>query len=345
MSRSRRYFAVAIGLSCLGAVALLACSDDDTNPGTSTTTDGGGDASPRDSAPSTATDSTTGTDSTVPNLDSGTDAKPTGTTDADADATVAPTATEALQSTGFIRITEFLAFAEFYFDDLTVRWSNAPECVMVSRAPNKGQATAGTVTIGGEIVGKDGGPAAAVKLESDFGYLAEDQFFPSTNEFTVDVDEAPTSNGFPPLPVQTLPTSVATPVPILTPSADAGADGLKIPVTKPFDITWTAPTGPGDLTNQRLMVEIHVGPSAFDTGRNVNLYCAYPLTAGKASIPAEVLADMKARAGGAATSGQLSLLSGGQRMVTVKDAVTYIIEVARDSDSTDYSPGTAFTLE
>jgi len=184
-----------------------------------------------------------------------------------------------------------------------------------------------------------------VKLEADFGYVAEDQFFPATNEFTVDVDEAPSSAGFPPLPVQTLPTSVSTPVAILGPSADAGADGLKIPTTKPFDITWTAPTAPGDLTNQRLMVELHVSQSALDTGKNVNLYCAYPLTAGKASIPAEVLADVKARAGGGTPGGTLSLLAGGQRMVTVKDAATYIIEVARDTDSTDYNPGSPVTIE
>jgi hypothetical protein len=345
MSPSRRYLAAAIGLSCLGAFALLACSDDDTNPGEPSTTDGGGDASPHDSSVTPIQDSTTGIDSTTPNLDSGSDAKPTETTDADADATVAPTSTEALNSTGFIRIMQNIAFAEFYVDDLTVRWSNAPECLIVARFPNKAQAAAGTVTIGGAVVGKDGGPAAPVTLESDFGYVAEDQFFPATNEFTIDVDEAPTSTGFPPLPVQTLPTSVATPVPILLPSADAGADGLKISTTKPLEIKWTAPTGPGDLTNQRMMVELQVNPSEQDTGRFVRLFCAYPLTAGAASIPAEVLADMKARAGGGTPGGNLSLLAGGQRTVTVKDTATYVVEVARESDSTDYTPATGVTLE
>jgi hypothetical protein len=141
-----------------------------------------------------------------------------------------------------------------------------------------------------------------------------------------------------------LPTSVATPVPIVAPSADAGADGLTVSTAKAFEIKWTAPTGPGDLTNQRLMVELAVNPSAQDTGRFVKLYCAYPLSAGSASIPAEVLADIKARAGGGTPGGNLTLLAGGQRMVTVKDAATYIIEVARESDSTDYTSATV-TIE
>lgn len=329
MSASRRCLAIAICLSCTAALASLAC-DDDSSGGTSTGTDSGADASSTADS-STAKDGGSGSDGSA-SPDSGSDASPSdaGT---DADATTGPTRKESVESTGVVRVLSTFAYAEFYVDDVVVRWSNAPDCVLVMRSPAKPLATAGTVTIGGEIVGKDGGPTNPVILDPDFDYYAEDNILPSTNEFRVDISQGPTSTSFASLPIQTVPTSLPTPLALLTPTAvDAGARRT-IPIATPFELTWTAPSGPGDLTFQRVIVELNVSPSQQDTGRSANLFCGFPITSGKATIPAEVLQDMAAAAGGAPAGGLLAVFAGGQRTVTVKNT-TYIIAVNRDDSTT-----------
>lgn len=340
MTAPRRYLALAIGLCCTTAFAMLACDDDPATP--SGSGDSGVDASTTDGA--TGKDATA-TDGSVPIVDSGNDVtQPTN--DAGTDAS-SPTTTEAIRSTGYIHITDMIAFAEFYADDTTVRWSNAPECLIVARSAAKTMSPAGTVTIGGDVVGQTGGPAEPLKLEAATEYVAVDTIFPATNEFTVDVDQGPASAGFAALPVQTLPTSLATPLVMLTPSADAGADAgaLSIPTSKPYELTWTPPTGPGDLTNQRVILNLVVTPTSLETGKRLSLFCGFPLTAGKATIPSEVLKDLQARAGGGAAGGSLVFWAGGHRLITMKDATTYIIEVAREDSVADWTTARAVTLE
>lgn len=329
---ARRYFAVAIGISCSASFGLLACGDDDDSAIVGTGTDAGGDAS--NVVEDTGTGGSNDSGSDAGKIDAGDAGKPTDA-GADADAVAPPTFTDALRSSGHIRLAHDLVIGEFYVDDLEVRWSNSTECTMLVRTPAKAFGTAGTITIGGGIVGQDGGPTAAITIPPPstpdiYLYAGPDTILPFSNEFTVDIDQGPTADGFPALTPQTLVTSLNLPLSIKTPTF--GATPLEVPVTKPFELTWTPPAGPGDLTKQRVLVDISVQPTASDSGKVVNLYCAFPVTAGKASIPGEILADMKARSGGGETVGAtLTVYGGGQSVVTVKNAMTYIIEAALDT--------------
>lgn len=348
MTASRRLFAVAIGISCSGALGLLACDDD--NPSTPSNVDGGGDASNI-----VEEDTGTGTENKLDasgNVDSG-DAGKSNTDAGDAGADAAVVVEEHTRSTAKITIQRDFALAEFFVDDQDVTWSNLPECVAVVRSPAKDStSSAGVITIAGDIVGKDGGPAAKIDLVAAEGYaFADPDILPLSNDFTVDVSGTSAAS-FSAFGLQTLPVSLNLPIAVTAPTGlqlptsppDPPAVAVEIPSTKPFDITWTAPTGPGDLTNQRVIIDVSFSPSATqDIGRSVNLYCAFPLTKGKASIPANVLTDIKARAGGGDIGGSITITAGGQKAIVVKDSL-YIIEVAR-ADSTDSPQGGVIALK
>lgn len=325
MRHIRRAFPITIGLATAAACALLACADDDTavtpTPDASTPIDASNPDSgtPRDSgAGDTATGSDTGTDT---GIDAG------------------PTLTSTLGSTGTIYVGNDVIVALFYEDDTILHWSNAPGCVAFVRGVSKPNSQAGTLKVGGAVVGADGGPASEIEVNADPG-MGNAYFFgpfevvyPTVDTHTVSV-QLTAAQGFSPMPVEAFRPSRETPITITAPAEPDGGAFAPITSSAPYTITWTAPSG-GFVNEQQIVVAVAVTGSSALTAKNSNLYCAFPLGAGTATIPANVWSELKTRGGagaGATLDAQMHIYSGSGKEVKVPTG-SYFVEVAR-SDST-----------
>lgn len=209
-----------------------------------------------------------------------------------------------------------------------MRFSNAPECVLHLRPVDRPWVAAGTLTIGGPIVGTPGAAEAPFVIEPDAcdgSYFGFGPTYPPSDELAVEVSLA--GRGvFPTMPAQTLIPSPADPVEILSPLPDE-LGAIAFPSTEDFEIAWVPPLLGG--ADQRLVFGLAV--SADPHQPMAELYCGFPLDQGQATIPANVLGEVAQRIGSAAM-GMVHLLAGGQREVAVGDA-SYVIEVARGLDS------------
>lgn len=324
----RRLLTTALGVSCCAGLFLLACSSDEDTPGGGSTT-GGVDASP-DSSTNPGSDGGAKVDSGQPPTDSGSDMDVTVPTDAgDAGLDAGPTRTTEVKATGLIRVGDLYAQARFSEDDTIVRWSHAPQCLTIVRSATKPFSTAGTVTIGGQIVNSDGGTTSVVELNAP-DYYYDGVVLPLTSEFTVDISEGPGNPAFPALPTQTIRPSAATPVTINGPLPDAGTMELPVEANKPLTFTWAVPTG--DIAEQRFSLDLQFFPSGADGSKNVEVFCDAALSTGTLTIPTELMNDAVAQtlpASGSGAGAALSLFAGGYKVVAIKEAL-YVITAATD---------------
>jgi hypothetical protein len=320
MRHIRRAFPITIGLATAAACVLLACGDDDT--AVTPTPDG---SVPDSSKPDTSsppidsgggTDTGTGTDTGV---DTGVDA--------------GPTVTNTPGSTGEISVQPDIVVADFYEDDTIVHWSNAPNCVAFARGTNKKSGPAGTLKVGGEVVGKDGGADMEIEVsyDPDMGYFFPATVFPPVDTYSVNV-QTTQAVGFAPMPVEAFRPSREAPITLTAPAALDGGAFPTIPSTAPYTITWTAPTG-GFVNDQVIIVSMVITGSSALTAKNLRLYCTFPLKDGTGTIPANVLSEIKTRGGGGASlDGLMHIYSGGAKEVKLSTG-SYFVEVAR-TDST-----------
>src|SRR5262249_33589914 len=139
---------------------------------------------------------------------------------------------------------------------------------------------------------------------------------------------------FPAMGVQSLRSPLTAPITLTKPVApDAGAT-LTVPVTQAFEVAWPVPGG--TITEQRLFVSFTEIDNAAHSKRAF-LLCGYPLSQGQASIPANLLADLKSRLGSNGT-GFLRVSTGGQKEATPSGA-SYVIEVTRpDTTNLAFDP-------
>jgi hypothetical protein len=315
----RRVLPITFGFALATACVLVACSDDGS----------GGTSAPDASRPDAGgtVDSATPTDGpfeTSVDIDSG----------ADTGVDAGPTLTSATGNSAEIFVASDAVTAVFYEDDTILHWSNAPDCVVFVRGRSKPASAAGRLTVGGQIVGSDGGTDQVLNVDAD---PSDDNFYsffgdvyPPVDTLTVNIELA-TSAGFAPMPVQTMRLPRATPVTVSAPAKpDAGAS-IGIPSTAPLTITWTAPTG-GFTAEQKISFVLKVAPTASTTAKITSLYCAFPLSAGTATIPTNVLADMKIRAGGP-TPALLHVWAGSAKEVKTASS-SYYVEVARTDSTT-----------
>jgi hypothetical protein len=323
----RRYLTVGLAAVASVGIALAACSDDATESGT--TRDGGSDASvPDTSRPDTSVADTSVADTSVAD-----------TSVADADA--GPTITTTVGTTGRIHVFGDAVFADFHEDDTIVRASNAPECVAHVASASKPFSNVGKITIGGTIVGSDGGAPTAVEVTADptmenaYAYFGE--VFGANDTLTVQVATAGTIY-IPALALQTLKPPAAAAVTVTAPTKPAPVGmipgRLTIPSTQPFEIKWTVPGG--NVADKRIVFAFS-GITGTPPLKNVALFCGYPLAQASATIPANVLADLKSRAGTGA-NGQVHIWVGGQKEVSAGGA-SYVIEVTRNDTTTLHLPG------
>ena len=216
MRLTRRYFAAAASLSSGALLALAACSDSDpvsSGPDASTQQE----SAPADTSPPVTRDAGP-TDAAPTPVDAADAARSDGGVDA------GPLVVEDLRSAVYIRVAADYAFATFSEDDNVLTWPSHPECVAIARSQSKPYSTASTVSIGGQIVGKDGGAAATIELSesNDYSFSDGNPIYPGTDQFTVDVAHGPSTSAFPALPLQTLPPSRAGMVDMTKPTLDAG---------------------------------------------------------------------------------------------------------------------------
>ncbi|MBX3210004.1 MAG: hypothetical protein KF764_33550 [Labilithrix sp.] len=301
------------------AGVLVACSDSDTStPGDGTSLDAGSDTSPQ------------GTDAGAPDAADG--AAP------DAGQDGGPTISAALGSTGYVQIRDTYIVGAFREDDTILRASNAPECVAHIRSATKPISPAGTLTIGGAIVGADGGPEQAIVVDpldpTDPLYLYQPDpppevggVFPPTETLVVQI-EGSGSLTFPLMPAQSLPSPAAGAIAFTKPAVDLDNPApVVLPTSQAFEVTWTPPANPH--ADHRIILALQE-VAAEEAPRLGSLHCSFPIASGKGTIPANLLAELRSRVGGQGTAeGLFHVLAGGYKEFTGGGA-SYVIEVSRD---------------
>ncbi|MBX3222927.1 MAG: hypothetical protein KF795_20620 [Labilithrix sp.] len=309
--------------ACVASVAtagggLAACSDSDSTPDGDTSLDAGADTSPAN------------TDAGTPDADGAAPDPDSGQHDA------GPTISSAIGSTGYVKVRDGYIIARFLEDDTIVRASNAPECVVHVRSATKAFSPAGSLTVGGAIVGADGGPEQAIVVDPDetqqYLYVPDPPpesggVFPPTETLIVQI-EGSGSLAFPLMPAQSLPSPAAGALTIAKPIVDtASADPVVISTSEPFEIVWTPPANPH--ADHRVILALEDINGA-DAAKIASLHCSFPIAAGKGSVPVNLLAELKSRVGASDTpEAQIQVLAGGYKEFTGGGA-SYVIEVSRD---------------
>ncbi len=240
--------------------------------------------------------------------------------------------TTSVASSGRIDFFPDALFAYFAEDTTITRVSNAPECVVFVNSATKGWASAGTLTVGGDFFGQDGGlPAPSIDYQP--GNPANGETLNAYEEFTTASYFPPAgpslhvtlstqgSISVPPIPVTSLNSPAFPLINITEPTIPKGGT-LTIDHTKDFVVTWDVPQG--GTTGQRIGVNFF-GLANFD--HVADLRCGYDLSAGKATIPASVWQaiwdSLSTECGGSncLTPIVMRMLVGDSRRITVGDAV------------------------
>jgi hypothetical protein len=303
---------IAVALSCAVAGVLIACTDDTDEPTTTANPDAGLEGG-------TTVDAT----ADVGSLANDASTKPDGTSNLDA-GDAGSEVTRVLGSTGVVTIGVDSIIGSFYEDDTILRTASAPDCVAHVRSSSKGTSSAGTLSVGGPIVGADGGAPNEIELTAEVSPFAYEHFGPVFPADEVMLLQVQVSGGaaFPALPLQALRTSPPASVAITKPAPDVDGN-IIVPSNAPFEITWTAPAGA--LADQRLVVALS-GLNVEGGAKRAALYCSYPLSAGTAALPAALLAELKVLVG-ANAPGLFHAWAGGQKEVATATS-SYVIEVA-----------------
>jgi hypothetical protein len=300
--------------------------------------------------------STPSVDASTPEVDSSTvdSSNDAGTTDAAVDSATtdasdgAPppvTFTTSFGPAGYFDVSsqpgQDYVQAAFRTDEQIVRSSVSPCIVELgSQPPSKPPfASAGTLTVGGPAAVHDGGLASPFELA-----YADDEYLDSPGVFLdyksganllISIEGTPFVPALAPTALKMTTITSAAPVAIIVPvkmkdSPDAQST-LTVSGAAGLPIKWTPPLG--DLGEQKMILTMFnlKGESSPLTGR---MSCAFPLGAGSATIPSEVLVDLKKRLGGS-VSGVINLRAGAYGVFGT-DA-TYVVVVA-DDGSTTFAP-------
>jgi hypothetical protein len=308
-----------MGLAFGLAGFALACGDDPSPSNDTADADGGVDATPAPLGDATPTpnDANGNTDVTViPGTDAG--------VDAEAGAVI----TSILGSNGFIKIFDEVVQADFYEDDTIIRATDGPDCVAYVRSETKPRSSAGSITVGGGIVGQDGGPDAAIIVEpgqENYYALVAPVFAPST-AVQVQVSKSATSS-LAELPVVTLQTPGQPKVVVTQPTPPDGGADLVIETAEALEVKWTPPSNPGNL---RFIMYFN---DLLAPGKKGDIACHFPLSAGKGTIPASLLKELRARFG-QNISGFAYYGVGDAKEVVIGNT-SYFIVVTRVVDATN----------
>jgi len=178
------------------------------------------------------------------------------------------------------------------------------------------------LTIGGDAIDPDLSVSPS-ECQGDYGYFDPYTF---ANDSTVTVALA--GDAVAGMPSQTLSTSPEDIVEVTSPFFDEELGGFHVTAGEPLDLAWVPPAGA--TADQQLSFRLVI----FPTGSQPlgDLFCAFPLSAGSATIPANVTAELALRVGSGG-AGYGHLLAGGQ-LEYQSATSSYVIEAARGFDST-----------
>jgi hypothetical protein len=276
---------------------------------------------------------------TLADADAGADAPTSGSRDgsvqaegASADASapdandagkVVPKITSSSGSTGDVHVFNDYVTAAFHEDDTILRSDAAPDCLVHVRSETKPFSPAGTLTIGGPIVGSDGGTASIIEVTPDaVGYYEYvGSVFPATDDLLLQI-EASSTVTFPAMSVQSLRLPPANPI-VVTKPALPDSGNLAISSTEPLEIAWTVPSG----AKPDLRVGVRFNEINGEGSKLATLYCSFPLSAGAGHVPADLLSAIKNQVGTTGT-GLVEVHVGSQKEFSSKGA-SYVIAVLR----------------
>lgn len=240
------------------------------------------------------------------------------------------TLTRTVGPTGTVLIEEYYVNARFYAEDTIVRDSAVPECFATIHAADSFSVDAGTITLGGEIVGQAGGIAE----ESSIAYDPEagEYFFmgDETGIYPLGAGHSLTcalsgTTGFPALAEQELPTPIVTDLTFTAPLLGAERT-LSLRTDTDFEFSWTPPSDAAGHSVTLAFTEF----ANEANGATVAMYCNYPASAGSGRISSALLAAVREAGGNA---GFLTADFGGALLT---ETPAYLVQVRRGA-STSWS--------
>lgn len=331
---------VVIAGACAAAM-MVACGDDASDEASQPAAEAGTDGAttiPDGAVPPSGNDAATADGAAV-------DASNDASGDAGSDAPsgdASPPITSALGPTGVFELTNSSVVGRFFEDGTIVRMPAHPQCVIHVHTRTKVPSLqGGPIVVGGPVVGAEGGPAAPINLTAD--PLKGNQYidtvgpvFGDSSEFQVQI-QGNGSPTFPPLTAQLLRPFPIASVTTVTKPVKAATGPTEVISTASLDIVWTAAAGA--QADHRLIVALG-NISKSESPQRAELRCAYPLSAGQASIPKELLTELRNRvtpANANNPTGSMRIWAGGQAEVSA-GGQSYVIELAR-RDSTTFATG------
>lgn len=336
----RHFRTASLGVVIAGACAcatMVACGDETSNDAPQPGVEAGPDG---------ATATPDGAVSPSPGNDAGADsASGDASGDAGGDAASGDASapiTSALGPTGIFELTPTNVFGRFYEDGTIVRMPAHPQCVIHVHTKTKVASLAGgPIVVGGPVVGTEGGPAAPINLTAD--PLKANQYidtvgpvFGDSAEYQVQI-QGNGSPTFPPLTAQLLRPFPIAAVTTVTKPVKAATGQTEVLSTQSLDVAWTPPAGA--QADHRLIVALG-NLSKAESPQRAELRCGYPLSAGQANIPKELLTELRSRITPANANnpmGSMRIWAGGQAEVSAAGQ-SYVIELAR-RDSTTFATG------
>ena len=248
---------------------------------------------------------------------------------------------------GWISITSASIQATFFDTNTFIHASNAPECVMHIQDATLGWAAAGALTVGGSAIGLP--LMSPVPIVVDAITNPDRNLGQTLNQYsnlrwrvypraeaghTVTVEKA-AFGVFPAIPLQTLHQGLPsasfvnpTVVQVITPAVpESGL--LIIPNNKPYPLAWEVPAG--TLPHHKLFIAFYQMFSDEKGPQIADLRCRYPLSAGRATVPKNLIKEFKR---------QLGRHLGGWIYVNVGDSTevfdgksSYVIELSAHPSS------------
>lgn len=250
-------------------------------------------------------------------------------------------------STGHVEIEDFFIGGVFFADDTILRSKGHPECVAYIESPDEAFSAAGSLTVGSDCVGTPGCAPAPFAINPD----ARNEYFefPGPPLFNVgngtDVQiELGGAPGFPPIRGVTLRSSAFGSISVTAPEMPPSGV-LAVSSRAPLKFAWDVPASPPPAAasarrRQRVSMRLFaLGPVHWG-----QLYCSWPLSAGRGRVPAKLLSEFRAQLGGAgAVDAALDMYSGEFRELATASS-SYVVFVTTD-DATTLPRSTSATLE
>jgi hypothetical protein len=254
--------------------------------------------------------------------------------------------TTTIGPTGSIEVSDFFVGAVFFADEIILRANANPECVAHIGAAEKPFAPAGALTVSSELVGTPGGPPAALVINPDavnqyFEFPDPPLFhFPDGAKTQVKLDG---TLGFPAIPRTTLRAPIFGLVTVTAPvQPDTGT--LTVQSRAPLRFAWDVPPSQGENRGFAHRQSVSVRLFALGPVRWGQLYCTWPILAGRGQVPALLMGEMQGQLGGVgALDGVLDLYEGEFKELTPANA-SYVVFATTDTVTT-FPRGTPILFE